>query len=60
MPLHEAVKYVAAAYAAVLVGLIAYVVSAGLRIARLQRDARLLDEELRRRADGRQRVSAPK
>lgn len=53
MPLAEAVKYVAAAYAAVLVGLIVYLVSAGMRIARLQRDVRLLDEELKRHGDDR-------
>jgi hypothetical protein len=52
MSLAEAVKYVAAAYAVVLVGLIAYLVSAGRRIARLQRDVRLFDEELRRRGGG--------
>ena len=52
MSLAEAVKYVAAAYAVVLVALVAYLVSAGRRIARLQRDVRVLDEELRRRAGG--------
>lgn len=50
MSLAEAVKYVAAAYAVVLVALVAYLISAGRRIAHLQRDVRVLDEELKRRA----------
>jgi len=49
MPLAEAVKYVAAAYAAVLLVLVAYLIVAGRRIGRLQREVRLLDEELTRR-----------
>ena len=49
MPLAEAAKYVAAAYAAVLVVLIACLGVAGRRIGRLQRDVTLLDEELKRR-----------
>ena len=53
MPLAEAVKYVAAAYGAVLLVLIAYLIVAGRRIARLQRDVRALDDELTRREGGR-------
>ncbi len=49
MPLAEAVKYVAAAYGAVLLVLVGYLVVAGRRISRLQRDVRVLDEELIRR-----------
>jgi hypothetical protein len=52
MPLAEAAKYVAAAYAGVLLVLVAYLVSAGRRIARLQRDLRVSDEELSRREGG--------
>lgn len=52
MPLAEAVKYVAAAYGAVLLVFIAYLVVAARRIGRLQRDVRVLDEELTRRAGG--------
>jgi len=52
MPLAEAAKYVAAAYAAVLVVLIVYLVVAGRRIGRLQRDVQALDDELTRREDG--------
>jgi len=49
MPLAEAVKYVAAAYGAVLVVFVAYVIVAGRRLARLQRDVRGLEDELSRR-----------
>jgi hypothetical protein len=52
MPLAEAVKYVAAAYGAVLLVLIGYLIVAGRRIGRLQRDVRVLDEELTRRRGG--------
>ena len=40
MPLAEAAKYVAAAYAAVLLVLVAYLVVAGRRVGRLRRDVR--------------------
>jgi hypothetical protein len=50
MPLAEAVKYVAAAYAVILVVFIAYLVVYGRRIGRLQREVQVLDEELTRRA----------
>jgi hypothetical protein len=49
MPLAEAVKYVAAAYGAVLVGFAAYLIVAGRRLARLQRDLRSLEDEVARR-----------
>ncbi len=49
MPLAEAVKYVAAAYGAVLVVLVAYLIVAGRRVARLQRDLRGLEDEVARR-----------
>jgi len=52
MPLAEAAKYVAAAYGAVLLVLIGYLIVAGRRIGRLQRDVRVLDEELSRRQGG--------
>jgi hypothetical protein len=49
MPLAEAVKYVAAAYGAVLVVFVAYLVAAGRRLARLRRDLRGLEDEIARR-----------
>ncbi len=49
MPLTEAVKYVAAAYGAVLVVLVAYLIVAARRLTRLQRDLRGLEDEARRR-----------
>jgi hypothetical protein len=49
MPLAEAVKYVAAAYGAVLAVFVAYLIVAGRRLARLQRDLRRLEDEIARR-----------
>jgi len=49
MPLAEAVKYVAAAYGAVLVVFVAYLIVAGRRLARLQRELRSLEDEVARR-----------
>jgi len=49
MPLEEAVKYVASAYAIIIVVFIAYLVIAGRRIGRLQRDVQAIDDELTRR-----------
>ena len=49
MSLAEAAKYVAAAYAAGLVVLIVYLIAAGRRIGRLQRDVQALDDGLTRR-----------
>ena len=48
MPLEEAVKYVASAYAIIIVAFIAYLVIAGRRIGRLQRDVQAIDDELPR------------
>jgi hypothetical protein len=49
MPLAEAARYVAAAYAAVLLVFVAYLAVTGRRIGRLRRDVRALGEELARR-----------
>ncbi len=46
MPLAEAVKYVAAAYAVILVVFIAYLLVYSRRIGRLQREVQVIDEEL--------------
>jgi hypothetical protein len=61
MPLAEAVKYVAAAYAVIMVVFIAYLIVAGRRIGRLQREVQVIDDELARRGDGAdaRRASAP-
>jgi len=52
MPLEEAVKYVAAAYAIIIVVFITYLALAGRRIGRLQREVQVIDEELARRGGG--------
>ena len=49
MPLEEAVKYVAAAYAIIIVVFVAYLVVTGMRMGRLQREVQVIDDELSRR-----------
>ena len=49
MTIEEGVKYVAAAYAIILVVLVIYYVMSARRVATLQRDVQLLEEETKRR-----------
>jgi CcmD family protein len=49
MPLEEAVKYVAAAYAIIWVAVVVYVIYAARRVSGLERQVRLLNETLDRR-----------
>jgi hypothetical protein len=49
MTIEEGVKYVAAAYALILAVLVIYYFMSARRVAVLQRDLRLLEEEAKRR-----------
>jgi CcmD family protein len=49
MPLEEAVKYVAAAYAIIWVAVAVYVVFVARRVTMLEREVRLMNEVLDRR-----------
>jgi len=48
MTIEEGVKYVAAAYAIILVVLVIYYVMSARRVATLQRDVQLLEDEAKR------------
>lgn len=50
MSIEEGAKYVAAAYAVILVVLVVYMVLSARRVRELERDVEVLEEELRRRA----------
>jgi len=50
MTIAEGAKYVAAAYAVILVVLAAYYLVSARRVSTLRRDVELLEEEVRRRA----------
>ena len=49
MTIEEGVKYVAAAYAVILAVLVIYYFMSARRVATLQRDVQLLEEETKRR-----------
>jgi hypothetical protein len=49
MTIEEGVKYVAAAYAVIMAVLIIYYFMSARRVATLQRDVRLLEDEAKRR-----------
>jgi hypothetical protein len=49
MTIEEGVKYVAAAYAVILAVLVIYYFMSARRVATLQRDVRLLEDEAKRR-----------
>ena len=49
MTIEEGVKYVAAAYAIILAVLVIYYVMSARRVALLQRDVELLEDEAKRR-----------
>jgi len=47
--IEEGARYVAAAYAVILVVLVVYTIVSARRVRELERDVELLEEELRRR-----------
>jgi hypothetical protein len=49
MTIEEGVKYVAAAYAVILAVLVIYYVMSARRVATLQRDVQLLEDDAKRR-----------
>ena len=62
LPLHEAGKYVAAAYLVFLAMILIYVVIMAVRLSRIERDVAELDElaaRKERESDGERREEAP-